>query len=67
MIRTNAVSDDGIVMAAAVARYNIKLFCKRLAEETDQTKRQTIFKLVAEERAKLDGLSDRLVDMRPND
>ena len=41
MINARAVSDDGIVMAAAVARYNIKLFCKRLVEETDETKRQT--------------------------
>jgi alpha-D-ribose 1-methylphosphonate 5-triphosphate diphosphatase PhnM len=60
MIHTNAVSDDGIAMAAAVARYNIKHFCKRLAEETDETKRQTIFKLVAEEKAKLDALMDHV-------
>jgi hypothetical protein len=67
MINVNAASDDRIAMAAAVSRYNIKHFCKRLAEETDETKRQTIFKLVAEEKAKLDVLMDHLVDMRSND
>jgi hypothetical protein len=67
MINANAVSNDSIVMAAAVARYNIKHFCKRLAEETDEIKRQTIFKLVAEEKAKLDALMDHLADMRLND
>ena len=64
MINTNALSDE-IVTAAAVARYNIKHFCKRLAEEGDETKRETIFILVAEEKAKLDALMDR-VDMRLN-
>lgn len=65
MINARAVSDDGIVMAAAVARYHIKHFCKRLVEETDETKRQTIFSLIAEEKAKLNALMD-LVDMRPD-
>jgi len=62
MIKTIAVSDDRNAMAAAVSRYNIKHFCKRLAEETDRTKRQTIFNLIAEEKARLDALTD-LADM----
>ena len=60
MINNNA--SDEVVTAAAVARYNIKHFCKRLAEEGDETKRRTIFKLVAEEKAKLEALMDH-VDM----
>lgn len=64
MINTIAVSDDRLAMAAAVSRYNIKHFSKRLVEETDATKLQTIFNLIAEERAKLDALMD-LPDMRP--
>jgi hypothetical protein len=64
MINTTAVSDDRNAMAAAVSRYNIKHFCKRLGEETDGTKRQTIFNLIAEEKAKLDALMD-LPDIRP--
>jgi predicted transcriptional regulator len=63
MINTT-VSDDRNAMAAAVSRYNIKHFCKRLAEETGRTKQQTIFNLIAEEKAKLNALMD-LPDMRP--
>jgi hypothetical protein len=65
MINARAASDDGIIMAAAVARYNIKHFCKRLVEETDETRWQTLFSLIAEEKAKLNALMD-LVDMRPD-
>ena len=60
---TTAVSDDSLAMAAAVSRYNIKHFCKRLVEETDETKRATIFNLIAEERTKLNALMD-FADMR---
>jgi hypothetical protein len=65
MINTSVVSEDRLAMAAAVSRYNIKHFCKRLAEETDRTKRQTIFNLIAEEKARLDALAD-LADMGPD-
>jgi hypothetical protein len=64
MINTTAVSDDRLAMATAVSRYNIKHFCKRLVEETDRTKRQTIFNLIAEEKAKHNALMD-LTDIRP--
>ena len=40
-----------------VARLNIELFCKKLAEETNETKRQTLLQLVDEEKAKLFSLS----------
>jgi len=63
MINTTAVSDDRLAMAAAVSRYNIKHFCKRLVEETDETKLQTILNLIAEERTKLNALMD-LADMK---
>jgi hypothetical protein len=66
MINTTAVSDDRLVMAAAVSRYNIKHFCKRLAEETDETKLQTILNLIAEEQAKLNALMD-FADMKKPD
>lgn len=58
MINTSAVSDDRLAMAAAVSRYNIKHFCKRLVEETDETKLQTILDLIAEERTKLNALME---------
>jgi hypothetical protein len=63
MINTTAVSDDRNAMAVAVSRYNIKHFCKRLVEETDETKLQTILNLIAEERTKLNALTD-LADMK---
>jgi hypothetical protein len=63
MINTTVVSDDRKAMAAAVSRYNIKHFSKRLVEETDETKLRTIFNLIAEEQAKLNALMD-LADMK---
>jgi hypothetical protein len=63
MINTTVVSDDRLAMAAAVSRYNIKHFSKRLVEETDETKLRTIFNLIAEEQAKLNALID-LADMK---
>jgi len=36
-----------------VARLNIEHFCKKLSEETNETKRHTLLQLVAEEKAKL--------------
>jgi hypothetical protein len=58
VINTSVVSEDRLAMAAAVSRYNIKHFCKRLVEETDETKLQTILDLIAEERTKLNALMD---------
>jgi hypothetical protein len=63
MINTTTVLDDKLAMAAAVSRYNIKHFFKRLVEETDETKLRTIFNLITEEQAKLNALMD-LADMR---
>ena len=40
-----------------VARLNIERFCKKLTEETNELKRQTLLQLVDEERAKLFALS----------
>lgn len=66
MINARAVSDDGIVMAAAVARYHIKHPCKKdWSRRLTKKKWQTIFSLIAEEKAKLNALMD-LVDMRPD-
>jgi len=42
-------------MDKTVARLNIEHFRKRLAAETDDTKRQTLLRLLAEEEAKLPG------------
>jgi hypothetical protein len=39
-----------------VARLNIEHFRKKLAEEKDETKRQTLLHLLAEEEAKLAAL-----------
>jgi hypothetical protein len=40
-----------------VARLNIEHYRKVLSEEIDQTKRQTLLQLIAEEKAKLSALS----------
>jgi hypothetical protein len=40
-------------MDKAVARLNIEHFRKQLATETDETKRQMLLRLLAEEEAKL--------------
>ncbi len=43
-------------MDRTVARLNIEHYRKRLAEETDETRRQTLPRLLAEEEAKLAAL-----------
>jgi len=43
-------------MDGTVARLNIEYFRKLLAQEADETKRQMLLRLLAEERAKLKGL-----------
>jgi hypothetical protein len=53
---TNLASDT-VTLYMMVARLNIELFCKKLAEEMNETKRQTLLELVAEERKKLSALS----------
>lgn len=45
-------------MDRTVARLNIEHFRKLLAEETDESKRQSILRLLAEEEAKLASLAD---------
>jgi hypothetical protein len=40
-----------------IARLNIEHFRKQLAEETDETKRQLLLRLLAEEEAKFAGLT----------
>jgi hypothetical protein len=40
-----------------VAKANIQHYRKKLAQETDETQRQLLERLVAEEEAKLDGLN----------
>ena len=49
---TNLAS-DGARLRSMVARLNIEHFCKKLSEETNETKRHTLLQLVAEEKAKL--------------
>ena len=52
-----SLASDVATLSSMVARLNIELFCKKLAEEMNETRRQTLLRLVAEERAKLSGLS----------
>ncbi|MGC2077571.1 MAG: hypothetical protein WA728_16365 [Xanthobacteraceae bacterium] len=54
---TNLASSGVATLPSMVARLNIELFCKRLAGETNETKRQILLQLVDEEKAKLFGLS----------
>jgi hypothetical protein len=46
-------------MDKTVARLNIEHFRKKLAAETDETRRQQIVRLLAEEEAKLRALESR--------
>jgi hypothetical protein len=41
-----------------VARANIEHYRRKLAQETDETKRQVLARLLAEEEAKLEALTD---------
>jgi hypothetical protein len=43
-------------MDRTVARLNIEHLRKRLADETDETRKQTVLRLLAEEEAKLTAL-----------
>jgi hypothetical protein len=45
-------------MDRIVARLNIEHFRKQLAAEMDETKRQTLVRLLAEEEAKLEALAN---------
>jgi len=52
---TNLASDV-VTLRSMVARLNIEHFRKKLSEEVNETKRQTILQLVTEEKAKLSAL-----------
>jgi type VI protein secretion system component VasF len=52
---TNLASDV-VTLRSMVARLNIEHFRKKLSEEMNETKRQTILQLVTEEKAKLSAL-----------
>jgi len=53
----NSASDTTVALDTIVARINIEHFCKKLSEEVDQTKRQTLLRLIEEEQGKLSVLS----------
>jgi hypothetical protein len=50
------LASDTASLYSMVARLNIELFCKKLAEEMSETKRRILLQLVAEEKAKLSAL-----------
>ena len=52
---TNPASDT-VTLNTMVARLNIEHFLKRLSVELDETKRQTLLNLIAEETVKLSGM-----------
>jgi hypothetical protein len=51
-----SLASDVVTLRSMVARLNIEHFCKKLSEEMNETKRQTLLRLVAEEMAKLSAL-----------
>jgi hypothetical protein len=57
MIATQTVSDARVALDAIVARLNIERFCKIFSAEADETKRHTLGRLIAEEKAKLYALA----------
>jgi len=52
-------------MDKMVARLNIEHFRKQLAAETDETRRQMLLRLLAEEEAKLAAVMDRPNERNP--
>ena len=42
-----------VALDTIVARLNIERFCKLFPDESDETKRHTLVRLIAEEKAKL--------------
>jgi hypothetical protein len=42
-----------VALDTVVARLNIERFCKLFPDESDETKRHTLVRLIAEEKAKL--------------
>jgi len=53
MITNRTVSDSRVALDMIVARLNIERFRKIFSDEADETKRHTLGRLIAEERAKL--------------
>ena len=53
MITTRTVTDTRVALDTIVARLNIERFCKIFSGEADETKRHTLGRLIAEEKAKL--------------
>jgi hypothetical protein len=50
------LASDTVTLDSMVARLNIELFGRKLSEEMNEAKRQTLLQLVAEEKAKLSAL-----------
>jgi hypothetical protein len=53
MITTRPISGSTVSLDAIVARLSIERFCKIIPGEPDETKRHTLVRLIAEEKAKL--------------
>jgi hypothetical protein len=54
----------GMIVAKTVARLNIEYLRKKLAEESDATKRQTLSRLLQAEEAKLANLTNHTTNGR---
>ena len=57
---------NGGAMDKTVARLNIEHYRKKLATEQDETKRQTLMRLLTEEQAKLAAIDNSLERKRPS-
>ncbi len=57
-IAVSNLQHNGGVMDRTIARLNIEHYRKKLATEDDETKRQTLMRLLAEEQAKLAALDN---------
>jgi hypothetical protein len=53
MTSTRTISDGRVALDTIVARLNVERFCKIFSDEADETKRHTLVRLIAEEKAKL--------------
>jgi hypothetical protein len=53
MMTARAAADGRVALDTVVARLNIQRFCKIFTDESDETRRHILVRLIAEERSKL--------------
>jgi hypothetical protein len=65
-LRAVDLQHNGGVMDRTISRLNIEHYRRKLATEQDETTRQTLMRLLAEEQAKLAAIDNSLERKRPS-